>query len=290
MSAIPQNDVVSLLATGMVFLSFSFSGCGFSGHEDDAKILQATFLEAIDVYEQAEASLSLQSNVVIDLGENEKLARKRAVQNEFRRVASMYQGLLDQGVESGAILYNQGNAWYRAGEPARAIASYRKAQRYLPNNPYLAANLKTVAISGSPAERSSFWTALLFWQNSISYPMKFHLSLAATLFAFTAALFALFRREKIYTKLAILLTATACLAIFSTLYDWHRFDRTEYGVVLAEHTVVRKGNSPHYEAAFAEPVRKRTEFTVGDKRGQWILARFAGGESGWVPAGDVVVY
>jgi len=263
----------------------SFAGCGFTDSGDGVG-----FMEAIDAYEQAELSLSTQLSVVIDLSESEMLARKRAVQNEFRRVASMYQGLLDQGIESGAILYNQGNAWYRAGESARAILSYRKAQRYLPNNPYLLANLKTVAISGNPAEKSTFWTALLFWQNSISYPLKFHLSLAAALFAFTAALFALFRREKVYAKLAILLTATACLAVFSAGYDWHRFDRTEYGVVLADHTIARKGNSPHYEVAFVEPIPQRTEFTVHDKRGQWILAKFIGGESGWVPIDDVVIY
>jgi len=284
MFTVSKNYVFALLALGITFLS----GCGFSDFSGDEG--RASFIEAIDAYEQAEASLSMQSNVVIDLSESERLAHKRAIQNEFRRVASMYQGLLDQGTESGAILYNQGNAWYRAGEPARAISSYRKAQRYLPNNPYLVANLKTVAISENPAERSTLWTALLFWQNSISYPLKFHLALAAAFLAFTAAMIALFRREKVYVKLAILLTATACLAISSALYDWYRFDRMEYGVVLAAQTVVRKGNSPQYEAAFGEPIPGRTEFIVRDKRGQWILAEFTGGESGWVPFGDVVVY
>ena len=271
---------------GVALILLSISGCGFSGSVGN----EAGFLEAVQAYEEADQKFSQQSSVMLDISENERLAQKRSVQNEFRRVASMYQGLLDQGIESGAILYNQGNAWHRAGEPAHAIAAYRKAQRYLPNNPYLLANLKTVAISENPAKRSTFWTALFFWQNSISYPLKFHLSLAASLFAFTAGMTALFRREKVYIKLAALLTATACLAIASAAYDWYRFDRMEYGVVLATQTVPRKGNSPHYDPAFTEPIAQRTEFTVRDRRSQWVLATFAGGESGWIPVGDVVIY
>ena len=279
-------NVFHHLSFGIALILLSLSGCVFSGSVGN----EAGFLEAIHAYEEADQKFALQSSVMLDIPESERLAQKRSVQNEFRRVASMYQGLLDQGIESGAILYNQGNAWHRAGEPAHAIAAYRKAQRYLPNNPYLLANLKTVAISENPAKRSTFWTALFFWQNSISYPLKFHLSLAASLFAFTAGMTALFRREKVYIKLATLLTATACLAIASAAYDWHRFDRTQYGVVLADQTVPRKGNSPHYDPAFTEPIAQRTEFTVRDKRGQWILAEFTGGESGWIPTSDAVVY
>ena len=281
MLPIPQNKVLLFLCVTLI--PVLFSGCGSSDSSPG-------FLEAIHAYEEADQRLSRQSSVVLDLSEAERLAQKRVVQNEFRRVAAMYQGLLEQGVESGAILYNQGNAWHRAGEPVHAIVSYRKAERYLPNNPYLLANLKTVAISENPAKRSTFWTALLFWQNSISYPFKFHLALMASLFAFAAGVFALFRREKVYVKLAVFLTATACLAVFSAGYDWYRFDRMEYGVVLADYTVARKGNSPHYDPAFTEPVPQRTEFTVRDKRGQWVLARFAGGESGWISSSDAVIY
>ena len=61
--------------------------------------------------------------------------------DEFLRVAALYQEMLDTGLVSGAVLYNQGNAFMRAGQRGRALACYRQAVRYRPRDPYLAANL-----------------------------------------------------------------------------------------------------------------------------------------------------
>ena len=61
---------------------------------------------------------------------------------DFLKVAGMYQSILDRGLVSGAVLYNQGNAMMRAGERGRAIAAYREATRYRPTDPYLQANLR----------------------------------------------------------------------------------------------------------------------------------------------------
>ncbi len=271
-------------ALSMLFVLLSLPGCGATFDPEN------DFQEATLAFEKAvELSVPQPGQVVQPLAEETTIA-KREAQNEFRRVAAMYQGLIDRGIESGAILYNQGNAWSRAGEPSLAILSYRKAQRYWPRDPYLLANLKTVAISISPAEKNGVLPALLFWQNSVSYPLKLHLAFFISLLAFAVAILALFRREKSLTKIAWIFVALMLLAIASAAYDWHRFDRTEYGVVIAEQTIPRKGNSTQYEPAFTDPVLQRTEFTVRDKRGQWIRAEFPGGETGWIPTEEVAIY
>src|SRR5690606_32912817 len=71
----------------------------------------------------------------------EELFRSAQSPADYLRVAALYQEILDRGTVSGVVLYNQGNAFVKAGEPARAIAAYRQAQRYRPQDPYLAANL-----------------------------------------------------------------------------------------------------------------------------------------------------
>ena len=70
---------------------------------------------------------------------------------EFAKAAMLDQEILDRWGMSGAVLYNQGNAWMQAGQPGRAVASYRLAQRYLPRNPRLDANLLSALGSDSPA-------------------------------------------------------------------------------------------------------------------------------------------
>ena len=269
----------------VVLIPFLFSGCGVAPSSGGDST--GDFLEAVRAFEEVDSRFST-SPSQIDTKVSEK--EKRAMQNDFRRVAAMYQGLIDRGIESGPIFYNQGNAWCRVGETAQAISSYRRAQRYMPGNPYLLANLKTVAFSDNPAERSKFLSGLFFWQHSTSYPLKLRLTLMASVLAFAIAFIALFRHDTIFAKLAVFFAVIAILAIGSAGYDWYRFDRMEYGVVSAEQTIPRKGNSPQYEPAFTEPVAQRVEFIVRDKRGQWIEAEFAGGETGWIPLSDAVIY
>ena len=51
---------------------------------------------------------------------------------DFVKVAAMYQEMIDDGAVSGAVFYNQGNAWMRAKQPGRAIAAYRQAAAISP--------------------------------------------------------------------------------------------------------------------------------------------------------------
>src|SRR5262245_44498262 len=45
---------------------------------------------------------------------------------EYRESAVLLESLLANGYRNGAVYYNLGNAWFRAGEYGRAIAAYRK--------------------------------------------------------------------------------------------------------------------------------------------------------------------
>ena len=72
---------------------------------------------------------------------------------DFLRAAGLYQAILDRGYQSGAVLYNQGNAFMRAGQRGRAIACYRQAQRYRPRDPYLDHNLRYALGSSTPTPR-----------------------------------------------------------------------------------------------------------------------------------------
>lgn len=53
------------------------------------------------------------------------------------------------------LFYNLGNAWFRAGEPGRAVLNYERALRLQPSHPETAANLAFVRRQlGLPATRS----------------------------------------------------------------------------------------------------------------------------------------
>jgi len=208
---------------------------------------------------------------------------------DFLRAAAQYQALLDRGIVSGALYYNQGNAFLQAGEKGRAIAAYRQAQRYRPRDPYLDANLRLAL--GNPAASGGLPLVeqIFFWQNWLSYPEKFAALAAAAGVTLVAACLALGRRRRYLWNTAAVALVVTVVAGASAAYDWWRFEQVRHGVTLAE-TVARKGNSASYEPALNGPLPAGTEFTLRGRRSDWLHVQLPGGIDGWIPAGQVVEY
>ncbi|MBN2293869.1 MAG: tetratricopeptide repeat protein [Pirellulales bacterium] len=211
---------------------------------------------------------------------------------DFLHAAAVYQEILDSGMRSGAVLFNQGNALMRAGQPGRAIAAYRQAQRYRPGDPYLEANLQYALgnVADEAGRSRPLFEYVLFWQDWISYAGKFRLLGAAALATFLLACGGLFVSSRLPSRLAIVgLVVTVILAV-SAAYDWNRFDRVQHGVIVADHVVARKGNNESYKPAFTQPLEDGTEFSVLERRGDWIQIRLPGNQDGWIEDSAAVVY
>lgn len=224
----------------------------------------------------------------------EETFRQAQSPDDYLRAAALYQQILDAGTVSGVVLYNQGNAFVRAGEHGRAIACYRQAQRYRPRDPYLAANLShALAQAGqSTAPRNRpLAEMILFWQDWWGYDEKFHLvTWAAGITLALGILGQLLSRQRLWNRLALAgLVLTGLLAI-SAGYDWYRFESIQRGVVVADEIVARKGDSDNYDPAFNEPLGEGTEFTVQEERGGWLFVRIAGAGEGWIPQTAAVSY
>ncbi len=209
----------------------------------------------------------------------------------FAKAAAMYQDILDSNGPCGAVLYNQGNAFMQAGQPGRAIAAYRQAQRLRPRDPYLEANLAyAIGSAAATTPRRPLIRHILFWQDWIGYPAKFHTAAALCILTFALAIGVLFTGNRLLRSLAIGGLVVSLLMIVSAGYDWYRFDGVQHGVVARAEVVARKGNAQSYEPAFTEPLSEGTEFEVVDRRGDWMLIRLAGSQEGWIEDDSAVVY
>ncbi len=207
----------------------------------------------------------------------------------FRRVALMYQKIVDDGVRSGAVYYNQGNAWVRADEPGRAIAAYRSAQRYLPLDPYVAANLRSV-LGSIPEQPKPLLEYVFFWQDWIGYPQKFRGALLLGLLTALCATVFLFYPRRWLRRVAFVGLSLTFLMSASAVYDWYRFDYLRHAVVAVPQAVPRKGNSLQYEPAFKTPLTLGSSGIVIDRRGDWVHLRFEGDQDGWLTQEQIVVY
>lgn len=243
-------------------VSLTVAGCGSS--VDPA--MYAKFQAAQDRFEQAQEP------------------------QQFLQAAAMYQEILDAGLVSGAVLYNQGNAFMRAGERGRAIACYRQAKRHRPRDPYLDANLR-YALGEKEAGRSKpIIEYVLFWNQWISYHGKYQASLVCAFVTFCLSVAALFVRPTLFKGLATVALCVTMAAVISAAYDWYRFSHLKHGVVIADEVVALKGNSESYQPAFTKPLDEGTEFQVLDQRSGWTHIRLAGSQDGWVPSQEVTVY
>ena len=78
---------------------------------------------------------------------------------DFEGALDRYRRILDEGLESGELHYNIGNAHFRLGRLAPAILHYERARRLMPGDDDLLANLalaRSMTIDDIP-RRPEFW-------------------------------------------------------------------------------------------------------------------------------------
>jgi tetratricopeptide (TPR) repeat protein len=210
--------------------------------------------------------------------------------DDYRQAAALLESLLDDSFRNGAVYYNLGNAYFRAGDYGRAIAAYRKAKPFRPRDPYLDANLRQ-ALSVSPGRLpeppAPWWTHVLFWSGSLSLPEKVYGAFAGYLAtALVAAAAVIFRRPKIYWITAALLAGTIIFSLDAGLayaeVAWSRH------AVVSDETIARKGIGQNYEPAFDQPLKDGAEFTVLSENGDWVFGHFPGIGDGWLRREHIV--
>ena len=209
---------------------------------------------------------------------------------DYEAAAAFLESLLADGFRNGAVYYNLGNAYFRAGEYGRAIAAYRKAKAYRPRDPYLEANLRQ-ALSVAPGRvlepPPPWWTHVLFWSGWLSFPEKAYAAFVGFLLAALAASAALIlRRPRVHWASAILALCAAVLSLDAGLahadVSWSR-----HAVVTSE-TIARKGIGKDYEPAFDQPLKDGAEFTILSENGDWVFGHFEGIGDGWLRREHVV--
>ena len=212
--------------------------------------------------------------------------------DDFLRAASLYQEVLTLGFDSGAVFFNQGNAWFRAEEFGRAIAAYRQAEQQLPRNRFVKANLKRAMVTaGVDMElRTSLVDRLLFWQTVTSYREKLiAVTLLLAMFLICVVTAQLSQRRMLFRRVAVSLASLLVVATLSLARDWYSIEATQHAV-LVKTTEARMGGSENYEPAFKEPLREGTEFIFLESNSDWTHVQVNETTSAWVPSRLIVTY
>jgi tetratricopeptide (TPR) repeat protein len=210
---------------------------------------------------------------------------------DFQQIAGLYQQILDRGIFSGTVLYNQGNAWMSANKTGRAIAAYRQAERLRPRDPYLAANLSNAvkSVSGGSLPKARSWFDYpLFWRGSLSLREEF---LAFTIGLSLVLMLAALSEWMTWLKTFAWSGALFLFPLGASLYlDWRDEFQRVHGVVVNGPVVAYKGNSTSFEPAFTQPLPIGTEFVAIEERAEWLRIVLTDLGEGWVPKTEVVTW
>lgn len=203
---------------------------------------------------------------------------------DFLESAKVLEALIADGVCSGPVYYNLGNAYFRAGQFGRAILNYRKGKPYRPQDPLLEANLQQ-AISAAPGKLSEppkpWWTHVLFWSEMLSISSRVSISIGLIAISPLLALLAVWFRNRLFFFFACAIAVMgAIFAIEASLNSPKRFN--ELHAVITGETIARKGIGKDYEAAFDSPLKDGAEFTVLQETNGWTFGHFHGVGDGWV--------
>jgi len=225
----------------------------------------------------------LGGDVVADFSAANELYAK----GKFADAAAGYEKILQTGGESAPLLFNCGNAEFKAGHLGRAIAAYRRAELLTPRDAELRANLAFVRTQVQGASlRESRWQG---WVSSLT------LNEGAVLAAiFFWALFALLAARQIQPALAPKLRSASrlvlVLAVFSGtvlgLQAASHFE-TAVAVVTGAEATARTGPLDDAQSAFV--AHDGAEMRVLDRHDNWVQVADGAGKIGWFSRRQVEV-
>lgn len=259
-----------VLASGLL-LGFGVPGAARA--EDSSRQELTLIARALDTFDRAAALPAARSAESLSL---------------YRESADAFERLVARGVQNGKLYYNLGNAYYRLGDLGRAILAYRRARLYAPRDGPLEANLRSArALRANRIEepaRNRLLGNLLFWH--VNTTARGRLYFAVTVFSaiWLVLTVNLFFGRRFATAIflgGLLLSGISGISVAAQLRAGARHPD---GVILAEDVVARTGNGESYQPMFEEDLQPGVEFTLIERRGDWLRIRLPDDQEGWIPA------
>lgn len=211
-------------------------------------------------------------------------ANELYAKGQFPEAAVLYEKILQTGGQSSALLFNYGNAEFKAGHLGKAIAAYRRAELLTPRDAELRANLAFVRnqVQGATLRESS-WQK---WAGTLT--LNEGALLTATLFW---ALFALLVLRQLKPALAPKLwTATriaAVLTIFSgAILGLQAANHFNASIAVVTDAEANARSGPFEDAQSAFTTRDGTEMQVLGRHDDWVqVVNNAAGSGGYKQIG-----
>jgi tetratricopeptide (TPR) repeat protein len=208
----------------------------------------------------------------------------------YAEAATEYEHIRASGFASGNVYFNLGNAYFKAGDSGRAILNYERAERMLPRDPDVAANLTYArSVTGADACRPPRWQRLVFPLADQLPRRQLGWLLSG---CFTAVMLALAayrlspRRPRWLLYTATAMSVALAVSAASAARQVYAQDWLRTAVVVADgETSARFEPTPSGTVHFA--LKQGTRVQLDDTRDGWTQVTRCDGRRGWVESTSV---
>jgi tetratricopeptide (TPR) repeat protein len=220
--------------------------------------------------------------------------------DHFRTALAAYETLVrHNGIRNGALYFNIGNCYFHLDEIGRAILNYRLAERTMPGNRELHANLDVALTRRKdhiiPRER-------LFWglpvgaigrdvrEWLVRLPAKLPVLMIAFTLVWVVLGLKLIRRSTLLNAALVVLVAVSVVYAAAVAVQSRALAGGGRGVLLDETAVARTGPSDMHAESFEQPLHEGLEFRVLRRESGWINAELPDGARCWLPGKSVGLF
>ena len=214
---------------------------------------------------------------------------------DYPAAIAQWEGVLRAGQTSGELLYNLGNAHYRAGDMARAVLNYERALRLMPRDRETRENLALARSKTQDriAELPQLflvrgWHALARWFSPRGW--MWVCLLWVTLLSLATAFFFLSRQMRA-RKASLAMAATLALLLLvsalATASAARAASSRAEAIVMAPVAVVK--SSPDAGGLDKLVLHEGTKVRIEERAEGWSKIRIADGNTGWLPVEDMEV-
>jgi len=210
-------------------------------------------------------------------------------QGDYQAALDNYLRIIDSGLESGALHYNIGNAYFKLGRLGAAILHYERALRLVPGDKDVRANLelaRSLTIDEvTPLPRFWLLRAVSWWVALLPRGWLTLLVSAGYVTAMAGLVVAILRRGTVAARLArwLAIGAAAVTIVFAVNLAIREIGigQPEEGIIMVEETPVQSAPSED-RALQLFTIHEGTKVRIDRRSAEWVEIVLADGKVGWV--------
>jgi len=217
-------------------------------------------------------------------------ANKAYMAGFYENAASLYEKILESGMDAPDLYYNLGNAYFKMNDIPSAILNYERALKYDPGNEDYQYNLRVA--NSKIVDKIDVLPELFYirWWNNLKIslsPDRWAL-MALISFAFIFISIALFFLARSIHTRKIIFTAGIILLIINLIsgiiaWQTYREAKNQKTAIIFTPTLPVK-SSPDESSIDLFVIHEGLKVTILDRIGEWHEIRIANGSKGWVKA------